>query len=607
MNTPPAAQPLVPPRIIAHLVAAAKARGIAGAQDAAILATLQQMADDLIPGQNLFADLFVTPANAEALPPRAIGESFWREAGTSREVRRLEGSFYTPIPVIDAIIDLVWDSVATLNATLCDPAVGCGFFPLRVLDRLLDTPGVTQDAVRRWAATSLFGCDCDARAVFMSRVLVWLTLSDRTGEFVPGKGTFALGDSLLGRDFLSTSLHPATTGLDWPTAFPSVASAGGFDIVIGNPPYEVLTNFSRFPERRDLANALRASGNFRDALQGQVNLYRCFIERSLDLLRPGGLVSMVAPLSLARDKAARPLRERLLRREGAAEWRLFSERDGLFAGVTQSACIFLAERDRGRADEIHIESAAGRASLPFDQVEDLGDDLLLPVMNDAGIRLWQWLGRNHPDTIANHADLRVGEVDQTFFRDCMRDADTGCVLARGTHLRAFFLDVSPVPGKERFLDLPRFLAAKGRGGEDCAARAGTRRIVQLGIRNMQSRPRLQAAIAPPGIYLGNSLNVIQPKDGTPLEFLAGLLNSRLLDWLFCHLSGNNNINLHEVGSLPYPTTPSASAIQNIVDAYEHCAASAAAGADVEAARERLDNQVYECYGVPADLLTALDS
>ncbi|MCD8352545.1 MAG: Eco57I restriction-modification methylase domain-containing protein [Planctomycetaceae bacterium] len=606
MNKPTPTQPLVPPRIIALLVAAAKARTIAQARDAAILQTLQKMADDLIPGQNLFADLFVTPGDAEVLSPRAIGDVFWREAGTSREARRLEGSFYTPIPVIDAIIDMVWDTVVSLDATVCDPAVGCGFFPIRLLERLLEMPGIKPSDVRRWAAVSLFGCDCDARAVFMTRALVWLTLSDRAGEFVPGAENFALGDSLLGRGFLSTDDTPAASGLDWPTAFPAVASAGGFAVIIGNPPYEVLTNFARFPERSDLARALRASGNYRDALQGQVNLYRCFIERSLDLLSPGGRLSMVVPLSLARDRAALPLRQRLLRHEKTARWRLFSERDGLFDGVTQSACIFLAERNGGGVDDIVIESAAGRVTLPFAQVEQLGDDLFLPVMGEEGIRLWQWLRQNHTTTIAEHADLRVGEVDQTFFRDCMRDDDTGCVLARGTHLRAFYLDASPVPGKERFLDLPRFLASKGRVGEECATRAGTRRIVQLGIRNMQSRPRLQAAIAPPSVYLGNSVNVIVPKDDLPLEFLAGLMNSRLLDWLFCHMSGNNNINLHEVGALPYPTNPSPEAVRGVVEAYSQCAALVESGEPVDAGRLELDKWVYDCYGVPADLLKALD-
>lgn len=604
-------QSSVPTEAIALLHAAAKEKGIAKGRDAAILHSLQRMAQDLIPGQNLFADIFSLRTPPAPLSPRAIGEAFWRLAATSREARRLEGSFYTPLPIIDAIIDLAWKQLSGLKASFCDPALGCGFFPLRLVERLAER-GAGGKALRRWAAAHLFGCDRDPAAVFMSRALLWLSLSDAGGEFLPGPDTFALGDSLLGPDFSDGADKEgkadgaAWGALDWSGAFPAVAASGGFDVILGNPPYEVLTNFNRHPERRELADALRGSGYYRDAAQGQLNLYRCFIERSLALLRPGGLLSFVVPLSLARDKAASALRRRLLCQEKAAEWRLFSEKDDIFGGVTQSACIFLAKRAGGAVRKIKVVSSAGHSAMSLAELERYGDgSLAIPMLSAEEMRLWRWLRGNHAARLADYAKMRVGEVDQTFFRDCMRDDDTGCVLARGAHLRQFHLDVSPVPGKERFLDRALFLERKGASAAACVKLVEQCRIAQLGIRNMGSSPRLLAAIAPPGVFMGNSLNVYYPAEGVSLAFLAGLLNSRLLDWLFRLGSGNNNINLHEVANLPFPADAAPEQVRGVEEAYHACASLAEAGENADTAREELNRRVEACYGVPNDLLAVL--
>ncbi len=376
--------------------------------------------------------------------------------------------------------------------------------------------------------------------------------------------------------------------------FPSVAASGGFDAVIGNPPYEVLTNFSRHPERRVLAESLRRSGFYRDSLGRQVNLYRCFIERSLQVLAPGGILAFVVPMSLARDRAAAPIRERLLRQEGAGEWTFFSERDRLFPGVTQSLCIFSATRAAGPVPSVTLVTDGVAHSLPLDSLDD---EFRLPALDRDGIRIYQWLHENCPGRIGDVADMRVGEVDQTVYRDCMADTDTGCLLARGCHLRPFVLDTTG-GGEQRYLRLDRFLAMKGDAGPACRDRAARPRVVQLRRRNLQARPRLVAAGAPPGVYLGNSLNVYFPRDNVDSRFLAGMLNSRLLDWLFRATSGNNNINLYEIARLPFPHPCDADRAAAVAAAYDRCVDAALAVGYVDAAWLDLDCAVEAGYGIP---------
>lgn len=604
----------VPPRIVAMIRESARSRRLRGGRDEGILSALGDMARGLFPDIDPFEAYFSGAVEAAASPGwRDIGDAFWSAAGATLEQRRLEGSFYTPDAVIDRILDLVWNDIhgedRLPSGTVCDPAVGCGYFLLRLVERLKKRHGL--EKTRRWAAESLYGVDKDAAAVFLTRTLLWLGLSDAKGEFVPDAAHFPCGDSLLGpcfgeRDANGESSDATLLGLDWRSAFPDVARRGGFDAIVGNPPYEVLTNFSRYPERRVLARALRDGGRYRDSLSGQINLYRCFLERSLAALRPGGVLSMVVPLSLARDAFARPLRSRLLEREGAAEWLLFGESDKALGGVTQSACVFKARRDAGPARRLSVRAMGGTNRIALAELRTIGDGALaIPMLDRAGLRLWRWLYSHVRGRLGDAALMRVGEVDQTFFRDCMRDNDTGCVLARGSHLSPFALDVEPREGKERFLDLELFLHKKGASAEACRERAAMRRVVQLGIRNMESRPRLVAALAPPGVYLGNSLNVFTPVAGVSLEFLAGALNSRLLDWLFRVGSGNNNINLAEMRTLPFPAHCDAASADAVAEAYRECALAAATGGGCASARRRLDVAVEACYRVPPVMLAAI--
>ncbi len=595
----------LPDAILRGIVGEAMRKHIGKGKPEAVLDRLLHFTSDLLPADSpFFPQLFTLGAvvQDDALAPRKLGELFWDNTARSRDEVRRMGSFYTPAPIIDHILDLVWKDIFPNQdsaRSVCDPAVGCGFFPLRLAERRIAQAGTS--AARHWAEQCLVGIDTDPLAVFMTRILLWLALSDKHGEFVPSLSNIRMGDSLLGPPFGKNGNGiQCEHAVNWDKDFPAVAARGGFDCIIGNPPYEVLTNFSRHPERAELAKQLRASGYYHDSMAGQINLYRCFIERSLDLLRDNGAFSFIVPLSLTRDSAARPLREHLVERCNARVWRLYGERDAVFRGVTQSVCIFRAAKNAGKAPRLTVRSEGDSFSIKTSTLRRAGSDFSLPSLNKRSAALWLSLRENATATLSDLCTMRVGEVDQTFFRNCMADENTGTLLARGTHVTPFMLNLDPAPGKERFLREDDFLRQKGAAATACKQRASEWRVVQLGIRNMQSTPRLVAALAPPNVYLGNSLNVYSPKENVSLEYLAGLLNSRLLDWLFCATSGNNNINLHEMRGLPVPPSPEPEHVDMVERAYADCAHAAETGIPLDAARIALDHAILLCYGLDAN-------
>ena len=74
------------------------------------------------------------------------------------------------------------------------------------------------------------------------------------------------------------------------------------------------------------------------------------------------------------------------------------------------------------------------------------------------------------------AEGYVGEVDQTFFRQHMKDEPTGAILVRGCHLKPFHADLRPGPARQRFLDKNAFLRQKGTAAQGCAEKVQRRRV-----------------------------------------------------------------------------------------------------------------------------------
>ena len=91
--------------------------------------------------------------------------------------------------------------------------------------------------------------------------------------------------------------HP----IAWDRAFPSVTDRGGFDIIVGNPPYIRIQSWPE--EDRDYYRA-----NYRSA-HGSFDIYVLFIEKSLDLLKAGGRLGFITSGKFLRADYGRRLIE----------------------------------------------------------------------------------------------------------------------------------------------------------------------------------------------------------------------------------------------------------------------------------------------------------
>lgn len=518
--------------------------------------------------------------------------------------RRDWGSYYTPGHVVSSLTGRAL-SVALAKAgalpLVLDPAVGDGRFLLCAL-AWLQRRHPQQDP--RVLAEGLLGVDISPVAVAVARLRLWLACGAPTGPWPQLEANVRLGHSLLGRTRPGDPPgHPA--GLDWPGCFPQAWTGprDGFDVILSNPPYSVLKGHRRRPWLEEEARFYRTGGLYRHALGGNLNTYRLFVERALQLASPAGQLGLVLPFSLWMDRTSKGLRGHLLASGRVLHLECFAESRKLFPGAGQATSLLHLSKGHP-ADNIpfrhHGRSGTTRDLLPVADLATLDPDRPLVLAPAGRRRLFIGLQASpRSTTFGRLAQGGEGEVHQTQFRACFASATSGSCLVVGRHLKPFLADLCPSGASPRWLDGAAF---ESRGGKAAAA---VPRIAQLGIRNMETVPRLIAAIVPPGTALGNSVNYWLPTQGHDLYFLLALLNSRLLDARFRLTSSNNNINCYEVARLPVPAVAPGSRLEQELAALARSAANDAARGEAAAVQDgiaRIDKRLAQWWDVDLGIL-----
>ena len=236
---------------------------------------------------------------------------------------------------------------------MLDPACGDGAFVLAVLEHLGRVASDRLSLVRE----HVFGVDADPVAIdsLRERVTEWIGCNSAGDEAVKRvlATNFLCGDALLGPDWTDSEKESSSqnaqdsTTIHWPAAFPHIAADGGFDLVIGNPPYRRELN-----AKADFDRIATSPLGLRWR-RARMDLWHYFLHRGLDLLKPGGTLCYIVNSYWTGSTAARPLTERLASETTMDEIILFGAAK-LFRDVSGRHMIFRARkgRDAGAACQI---------------------------------------------------------------------------------------------------------------------------------------------------------------------------------------------------------------------------------------------------------------
>lgn len=340
-----------------------------------------------------------------------IGNNSKAKIELKPEVRKAGGVYYTPEYIVDYIVEnTVGEKIKgktpkeIANIKIVDPACGSGSFLIGAYKYLLNYHreyyskqgkkkflGSKEDAITEdgelalWVKkqiliNNIFGVDIDSNAVEVTKLSLLLKCmeNETPASIMNNQSLFneralpsldeniKCGNSLIGNDFYSggdslnidIETQYKINCFDWEDEFKNVFACGGFDIVIGNPPYVFIKYVDwaddvkdYFSSNYDITNKDNKS---KSNQSGKINLYTLFIFRAIKLLKENGLFSFIVPNGLLRTTTYDMARKFIL--DNYHIDLIADLKDGIFKGVTAPTIIFKFSKSHSNDDTKIIDA-----------------------------------------------------------------------------------------------------------------------------------------------------------------------------------------------------------------------------------------------------------
>jgi predicted type IV restriction endonuclease/methylase of polypeptide subunit release factors/uncharacterized phage-like protein YoqJ len=237
----------------------------------------------------------------------------------SKAKKKSEGIYYTPTYIVNYIVKNTLGEYIKLhkekeieNVKILDPACGSGSFLLKAYDTLQnywkEKGKLEQNKLEEYgsysrkvdiAKNNIFGVDLDKQAVEIAQLNLLLKIAEKRKRLPILQNNIKCGNSLIDDPNLA-----GDKAFKWNDEFKNILNEGGFDIIIGNPPYERTLYLEK--EKEYYSKAYESS-------YGAYDILVLFIERALQLLRDNGYLGFIVSNKFLVSDYGKKLRELLLR------------------------------------------------------------------------------------------------------------------------------------------------------------------------------------------------------------------------------------------------------------------------------------------------------
>ena len=317
------------------------------------------------------------------------------------EVKKAGGVFYTPQYIVKYIVENTLGELLknkTPNQVsklkILDPACGSGSFLLVAYQELLNyhldyytklekppKETIYQGRDGEWRLTisekkrilknNIYGVDIDFLAVEVTKLSLLLkVLEDQNKDVVEQQqklfhervlpdlsNNIKNGNSLVATDILEQDLSDdeikSINPFDWEDEFKSVFENGGFDAIIGNPPYikmQILRSI--YPKSSDYYKE-----KYQTSSKGNYDIYVLFVEKAVQLLNNDGKMGYILPNKFFTANYGMPLRELISQNKNLYKIVHFGDQQVFDNATTYTALLFLNKKNN--------------KTFEFDRISDL--------------------------------------------------------------------------------------------------------------------------------------------------------------------------------------------------------------------------------------------
>jgi len=400
---------------------------------------------------------------------------------------------------------------------------------------------------------NLFGVDLNAESVEITKLSLWLKTANRREALASLSENIQQGNSLI-----DSAEMAGLDAFDWAARFPEITAAGGFDVVVGNPPYLGGRDWKEAYGRRYDYFATQY-----EVAEYQFDMYVLFWERSVKVAAPGGYVSLITPNTWLNNQSNLKLRSFILRETHVREIADYSGvqvfPDAVVLTVVTTLKREIAPVDGWqtlllRPDAANVPRESGRLAqavwaddeLKIFNINLRGEDVAIrqKIETDCqrvddlavvkrGVMLYE-TGKGNPKQTPTDAKNGVYESNH-------RVDDSWRKFLEGKDIQPFEINY-----QRRWVRYGDNLAAKREPTLFEGDRLLVRRIVG---------ERLICAYTADDYVTSQLLHIVKPQNPTGAKFLLGVLNSTLMAWFFRKKFNRLDktfpeIRIYELASLP---------------------------------------------------------
>lgn len=458
------------------------------------------------------------------------------------DMRTERALFFTPPILSERVIDhLVAQGASLSNQHWHDPACGGAAFLVPIAKRMsqeLARQGLSPTQQLQRISKNVSGNDLDPFLLYLSRAFIEMALYQLIQEsgYRPDLN-LRQGDGLI----------------------PTEDDAKP-DVIALNPPYRKINS----------SEATRYRPAHGDVIERQPNIYGLFINRSLQIVRPEGLIGLLTPTSFLSGQSFSKLRKKLIKQAEVRQIDMLSDRSAMFIDVQQETAITILRHGKKTKrvtskTQINILDSKGNFS-PIGKYPLPSSGRPWPIPRTRMDAEWLRLAEAHVTRLDEYGyKAKIGHL--VAYRD---DRNRFSSLPSGpgeSQMRVVPLiwatDIAPsgVFEHNRLTKYDRtehFVEVKSLQDSSVIKKPS---VIMQRLTSSDQRSRLVAAAIPQsfldkygGFVCENHVIVLEPlrEDAQEPELLAQLLNTSCVDSVFRCISGSSNVSVFELNELLLP-------------------------------------------------------